>query len=387
MPKHNKGASLRWRKDRKQWEIQWYEHGRRRARGCGTADREGAEAQLAQFITERGATASDSGPSDRLITDLLLAYYQEHGIHTADPERIRHCLIPLMEFFNAKRVSQIKDPLCRAYAAQRFRRDPTTGNPTDRKISDGTIRRELTTLAAAIAHDIRMERQVGITPQVWRPPAPAAKDRWLDRGEVAALLWAARFRLQNEPRKGEAPQTVGSRQLALFVLIGIYTAGRKASILRLTWDQVDLDHRLIDFSQQGDRVTNKQKAVVKIPRRLVRFLRYAKRRSSSAYLFPATRPNSGTPHMQDIKKGFKAAADRAGIDGATPHTLRHSAATWMAMNGVPMAVIAHYLGHGSITMTEKVYAKYSPSYLAQGADAFDRPAHRRNDSLVTVLVT
>ena len=31
--------------------------------------------------------------------------------------------------------------------------------------------------------------------------------------------------------------------------------------------------------------------------------------------------------------------------GVTPHILRHTAAAWMAMAGVPMAVIARLLGH------------------------------------------
>lgn len=387
MPKQNRGAALRWRKDRGQWEIQWYEHGRRRARSCGTGVREEAERELAQFITQRGALSSHIGATDRLITDLLLAYYQEHGVHTADPERIRHCVVPLMEFFIGKRTSDIKDPLCRAYAAQRFHKDRETGQPTTRKISDGTIRRELTALSAAIAHDIKMERQQVPAPSVWRPAAPPAKERWLTRKEVAALLWASRYQVEKEPVHGQPPRFKGSRQLTLFILIGIYTAGRKSDILRLTWDQVDLDRRLIDFRLAGDRQTNKKKGVVKIPRRLVRFLYYAKRHSNSAYLFPATNPNAKTPHMLDLKKGFKAAVERAGIAKATPHTLRHSAATWMAMSDVPMPVIAHYLNHGSVVITEKVYAKYSPSYLAQAADAFDRPAHLRSADPVTVLVT
>ena len=42
---------------------------------------------------------------------------------------------------------------------------------------------------------------------------------------------------------------------------------------------------------------------------------------------------NGTP-IGDIKKGFGAACERAGIKDVTPHTLRHTAATWRMQSGV-----------------------------------------------------
>jgi len=38
----------------------------------------------------------------------------------------------------------------------------------------------------------------------------------------------------------------------------------------------------------------------------------------------------------DIKKGFAAACDRAGIEGVTPHTLRHTSATWLMQAGTDL---------------------------------------------------
>jgi integrase len=55
--------------------------------------------------------------------------------------------------------------------------------------------------------------------------------------------------------------------------------------------------------------------------------------------------------------------------GSTPavnfHILRHTHGSYLAMNGVPMGVIAAQLGHADTRMTEKHYAHLAPSYVAQ----------------------
>ncbi len=46
------------------------------------------------------------------------------------------------------------------------------------------------------------------------------------------------------------------------------------------------------------------------------------------------------------------------------HILRHCVGTWLAMRGVPMAIIARQLGHADQRMAEKHYAHLAPSYVA-----------------------
>ena len=60
--------------------------------------------------------------------------------------------------------------------------------------------------------------------------------------------------------------------------------------------------------------------------------------------------------VESVKPGTRAAARRADLPGVTPHILRHTAAPWMAMAGVAMAVIARLLGHTDLRTTERVYA-------------------------------
>jgi integrase len=53
------------------------------------------------------------------------------------------------------------------------------------------------------------------------------------------------------------------------------------------------------------------------------------------------------------------------MPAVTFHILRHTHGSQLAMNGVPMGVIAAQLGHADTRMTEKHYAHLSPSYVAQ----------------------
>lgn len=71
-----------------------------------------------------------------------------------------------------------------------------------------------------------------------------------------------------------------------------------------------------------------------------------------------------------VFKAFERARDRAGIEDFTPHDLRHTAAVWMAENGVPFEKIAQLLGN-TLAITYRVYARFSPGYLADAVGSLE----------------
>ena len=352
MPKRSDGPRLHWREDVGVWEIVWYEKRRKVRKSTGTTDHAEAARKLAEHIAGSLSDPSVIGPQkpdERLISDMLADYVLEHGPHVVGKETLAFSVKALLPFWGDKRVRDIREGTCRAFV--KFREKQGAGPQT--------AGRNLSVLKASIKHDYDAGRLTEMVP-CWRPPVPESKDRWLTRGEAAKLILAAR----RDPR---------SRwHLTLFILLALYTAGRKEAILSLRWPQVDLTRRLIDLNPEGRERTSKGRPMLPIPSRLLTFLRYARRRGSD--LGPVLHYN-GRP-IGDIKKGFATACKDAGLDDVTPHTLRHTAASWMTQRGVPFPIIARYLGHADSRITEQKYCHHASDYLAAAVDALDRP-HRR----------
>ena len=71
----------------------------------------------------------------------------------------------------------------------------------------------------------------------------------------------------------------------------------------------------------------------------------------------------GKSHQQ---RPLIAASEIARIDPpATFHVLRHTHASHLAMQGVPLGVIAAQLGHADTRVTERHYAHLAPSYVSE----------------------
>ncbi len=75
-----------------------------------------------------------------------------------------------------------------------------------------------------------------------------------------------------------------------------------------------------------------------------------RRASASPAVFLNTR--GGRLTRQGAWGVLKAAADRAGLEGVSPHTLRHSYATHLLDGGADVRVVQELLGHASVTTTQ-----------------------------------
>jgi integrase len=246
----------------------------------------------------------------------------------------------LTEFFKDNTVADVTPQSCGRYVETRGR-------------SAGTARRELGVLRAAInfAHRSgRITRPVAVE----LPERPAPRDRWLTVGEAAQLLKASR-----------TPQ--GRLYMPLFILLGLYTGRRKEALLSLRWPQVKLDTNTINFEIPGRSRTNKRRGLIPIPPKLLPHLRRARRRGSD--MGHVLHING--KRIKDIKKGFAAACERAGLSGVTPHTLRHTAATWLMQRGTDPWEAAGFLSMSMETL-QRVYGHHHPDYLRQAANNIGR---------------
>lgn len=71
-----------------------------------------------------------------------------------------------------------------------------------------------------------------------------------------------------------------------------------------------------------------------------------------------------------VSRSFKPLLERAGVTKITFHGLRHSCASLLGSQGVPIKVIQEVLGHSSIAVTMDVYSHVLPD-MQQAASAMD----------------
>jgi hypothetical protein len=177
----------------------------------------------------------------------------------------------LAMFWNSKTLADVNPSSCRDYVESR-------GNK-------GGSRRDLETFRAAINHHQRHGLHRGAV-HVWLPPKGERRDRWLQRNEAAALIWACwRYRevqkIHRGPNKGDEVATDRRplRHVARFILLGLYTGTRAGAIASACPTEtegrsfVDLDHKIFYRKAVGKRSTNKRQPPVLLPDRLVTHLR------------------------------------------------------------------------------------------------------------------
>jgi len=329
MSRRNQGLKLRWFAERGSYYITWTENGRSYKRSTYTADSREAQAILAKEIQRRGERLGPSDPSQVLITDVLTTYAVERAPKVTAPRVIGCAIDVLSRYWEGCMVVDVNMHTTQLYAEKRAR-------------SASTVRRELCVLRAAINYAVNrgiLTRSV----YVELPKAPPPRDRWLTRQEAARLIRAARTKKAR-------------LYLPLVVLMGLYTGRRTEAILSLRWPQVDLENGLINFDLPGRGQTDKRRGVVRIAPVLLPHLKRAQKRGTElGYVI-----HDRGKRIKGIKKGFEAACRRAGLEDVTPHTLRHTAASWLLQAGVSMWDASQFLAMSTKTL-DGVYAHHSPS--------------------------
>jgi len=187
-----------------------------------------------------------------------------------------------------------------------------------------------------------------------KPKTPPGRLRFLTEGEINKLL--------EESKK--------SHRLNLFhyILIQLHTGMRPSEGASLTWGQVDLDGRVLDLQQTK---TDPRRVPLTIPAiEMVSDLIPKENFSCSDYVFLPKNPKMTyrlRPN-QFFRESFEAAVERAGIENFHMHDLRHTAASYMIMNGIDLRTVSDILGHKTISMT----MRYTHLLDAHKLKAIDR---------------
>jgi integrase len=348
--------------------------------GCFAGEAERAERKLAEYIAAKyQAPRKGRDLEDIPLADVLSIYIDDRGPKQRNRAKFDERMARLNEFWGAMRLSEVTGDACRRYVAER-------GNA-------GGSRRDLEDLRAAINHHAREGLHHNIV-RVALPEKGPARDRWLTRGEAAKLLWTCWRHRETQlrhcgPHRGQRLPTkrYPLRHLARFLLIALYTGTRAGAIAKASPNKgegrsfVDLDHGVFYRLPEGDRLSKKRQPPAPIPSRLLAHMRRWRDRKIIGDRFVEW---NGEP-VASVKTALKTAVRLAKLPGkVTPHTFRHTAATWLMLNGVNIWRAAGYLGM-SVETLDRVYGHHHPDFLSDAADAIGRKPNR-NQALVVSLV-
>lgn len=228
-------------------------------------------------------------------------------------------------------------------------------------MSPSTVVRYMAALSVALNVAVRDWEWLDDSPmrKVSKPRQPRGRERWLNDKERQALLDACR--------------ASSSRHLYTVVVLALSTGMRSGEMLGLKWSQVDLVHGQIRLH---DTKNDASRSVPLAGMALQLMQEHAKvRRIGTDLVFPGADPHKPI----DLKKPWTTAVRKAGLVDFRFHDLRHSAASYLAMNGASTIEIAAILGHKTLAMVKR-YSHLANAHTTKVVSAmnekiFGEPRH------------
>jgi integrase len=209
----------------------------------------------------------------------------------------------------------------------------------------GTVNRYL----AALSHVL----STAARDWAWLPESPMARVRKMKepRGRVRYLTD------QELPAFMSACEASSDPHLRLIVMLALSTGMRRGEIVGIRWGDIDWERRRVILT----KTKNGERRAVPLPTKALEALRLrsSQLNSTSAYVFSSVKPGFETKRW-DFSRAWHAALRRAGIKNFRFHDLRHSCASYLAMNGATTMEIAEVLGHKTLAMVRRY------SHLADG---------------------
>jgi integrase len=268
------------------------------------------------------------------VADILSAYATDIAPSRKTAVTISYQIGSLLKWWGTKTSNEITARNCRLYAATK---------------TDAAAAQDLKILRAACNHWSREYLALNPPPVIVKPAEGKARERWLTRSELARLVWAAR-RTQHIKR---------------FILLCYYTGSRPGVILRLQWDQVNLQKGVLARIRPDEPADAKKRAPpVRLGSRILTHLRRWQRLDNGAVSYLCHFEGRVTYDPHSAWRGIVKAAKLEGK--VTRHTLRHTRATHLMQAGINAWEAAGYLGMTVKTLER--YAKHHPDFQKNAAE-------------------
>lgn len=283
----------------------------------------------------------------RRAQDYQLEWWKEQlGAYTLD--RVTPALIAEYRDRLLKETSPIGKKAKIAEQAEKDGKSP----PREKKRSPATVARFMAALSHVFTVAMKEWQIVDDNPfrKVTKPKEPKGIVRFLDDEERERLL--------------KACKESTCKDLYPAVVIALSTGCRRGELMNLRWPQVDLERGLLTFE---DTKNNERRSAPLVSLALELMKERAKlRRIDSDLVFPGKRKDNPI----ELERPWQAALAAAGVKNFRWHDLRHSAASYLVMNGATPSEVAEVLGHKTLHMVKR-YAHLSQAHTSKVVTAMN----------------
>lgn len=304
-----------------------------------------ADAAKWAAITEselaRGVWLDRTEAERNTLADLLKRYAEEISPNKKGGEVELHRIRRMLKDDLAKiKAAALSTRLVSEWRDQRLR-----------QVSGSTVKRDLNLLSHVI-NTARMEWGIHIDNPVLhirKPKENRPRSRRLSPAEEERLLDA----LEDEGRRDNGHFGSGARNIWIkpMVMVAIETAMRRSELLKLMWEDIDLD---LQFARLHD-TKNGESRDVPLSTRAISILQ------------SLPRPENGRvfdTSADAVKKVFERARKRAGLSNLRFHDLRHEGISRLALRLPNVLELSSVTGHRDL-QTLKRYHHPKASELAK----------------------
>ena len=262
---------------------------------------------------------------DLTVSELFERYYTEHVVsHTARPKEVRQAFDRLWIKLACLHVSRLSQDNIQTWM-----------NDLAQHQGKSVANRQFSNLRAAIRWGIRMQaidivRDPSIGVEIFKLNP---RENFLKAGDEYQALAASL-----EKHAGDVADAVWMLLL---------TGARKSTLLAMRWQDLDLKHGVWTTPSKGKRICN----IPLTSRALAILLKRHELSNFSQWVFPSQESTTG--HLVAVDRTWHLIRKDAGLPELRLHDLRHTAASWLGLNGANAFVIKDAMGHSSVKMTER----------------------------------
>jgi len=334
-----RGDGIFRRKDCNGYWLSWVdaqgERHKRKAKGQ-TLGEARSELEAERVRTRKAIELGFTPPGKDTFAELAVRYLKHQTPRLTESEYVRQegIVEKLLKPFFTGKVAAIRRPDVQRYMTER-----------GAKVGPATVRKEMNVLKHMLGLAVEWE----IIPwspaiKVKMPQAPAGRVRYAQPTELRALM------------------EVSPEWLRPIIAVGVSTGMRRSEILKLRWLDVDMGHNRILLPQ----TKNGEGRIVYLNKgagAALRALPFGPETKATDKLFPDLKPAK-------VSMAFHRACQDTGLLDFRFHDLRHSAASWLRMQGADIHTVALLLGHKDLRMAAR-YQHLSPAFLLEAVSRLD----------------